>query len=242
MADVKGFNSTVAARTRAAEQLLGKADLRAAFEKLGGTAADLEPIRDAGREAEAFNQAQGAMQSNGKLATVAVLQSFADVQREYVLLLAVLRAMRGRLLEANPNDADAQRLDDIIANRAAVTVLEGKDEGAPKKAARSKAQENVRAEIERDLVDLIGFQAVSAALTARGWTTARLNKLLADARSFSGKLGDRAATKGASKDATRAEQEAVSRQAQAWSAAYGLLSALARMDARVRALLTEARR
>jgi hypothetical protein len=242
MADVKGFNSTVAARTRAAEQLLGKADLLAAFVELGGTAADLEPIRDAGREAEAFNQAQGAMQSNGKLATLSVLQSFADVQRDYVLLLAVLRAIRGRLLEADPKDADARRLEDIIANRAAVTVLEGKDDGAPKKASRSKAQENVRAEIERDLVDLLGFQAVSSNLTARGWTASRLNKLLADARSFSGKLGDRAATKGASKEATKAEQLAVSRQSQAWAAAYPLLSTLGRMDARVRALLTEARR
>lgn len=242
MGDVKGFNSTVAARTRAADQILTKRDLLAAYQSLGGTVDDLEPIRDAGLEAEAFNQAQGAMQSNGKLATVAVLQSFADVQREYLLLLAVLRAILGRLLEADPKDPNAQRLEDIIANRAAITVLEGKEDGAPKKASRSKAQENVRAEIERDLVDLLGFQEVAAALAGRGWDAARLNKLLADARSFSGRLGDRAATKGASKEATKSEQGAASRQSQAWKAAYGLLSALARKDARVRALLTEARR
>lgn len=242
MADSRGFTAVTAARTRAADVILTTQDMLKAFVDLGGTKGDLEPVRDAGREAEAFNQAQGSMASSGKIATVEVLQRFLDVQREYVLLLAVLRAIRGRLEEANPADPDITRLDDIIANHAALTVLEAKQEGAGKKTAASKAQENVRAEIERDLVDLIGFGAIAGALEERKWTPARLNALLDKTRGFAGKLGNRAATKGAAKDATKAERAAVTRQNAAWSAAYGLLSALGRKDSRVRALLAEARR
>lgn len=144
-------------------------------------------------------------------------------------------------MAANPDDPNAQTLADIIANRAAVTVAEGKED-APRKASKSRAQENLRAEIERDATDTIAFSAIATNLDQRGWTAARLAKLRDDSRALSGKLGDRAASKGAAKDATAREQAAVERQTAAWGSTYSLLRLVAHEDARVELLLTEARR
>lgn len=242
MAATRGFTSLTAARTRTATHILSTPDLLALFATVGGLPIDLEPIRDAGLEAEAFNQAQGSMQSNGKVATVNVGVAFSALQRDYVLLLAACRAILGHLLAANPKDPNAETLAGIIENRAAVTIVEGKEDGDPKKAAKSKAQENVRAEIERDAVDLIKFTAIAPLLAARGWTAARLNSFRDEARRLSGKLGDRTASKGAAQEATANERAAVTRQSAAWGAAYSLLRSLARKDARVSVLVAEAAR
>lgn len=242
MAKKQAFTKMVAARTRAANHILNSPELMTRFTKAGGLAEDLEAIRDAGLEAEALNHAQGSMQSSGKVATVAVGIAFGTLQREYVLLLAALRAIEGRLLQANASDPNAEKLADIIANRAAVTVSEGTEEGAAKKASKSRAQENLRAEIERDAADVIAFTAIASALTQRGWTANRLSALEQAAKALAGKLGDRAASKGAAKDATLREQEAVARQTAGWESAYSLLRIVAQQDARVQLLLTEARR
>ncbi|MBM4783850.1 MAG: hypothetical protein GQE15_39780 [Archangiaceae bacterium] len=242
MADTKGFTSLTAARVRAATHILSIPDLLALYIGLGGLADDLEAVRDAGLEAEGFNQLQGSMLSTGKTATASVGVAFSTLQREYLLLLAVLRAIRGQLLRADPRDENAARLADIIANRAQLTVIEAKEEGGARKATKSRSQEATRAEIERDAVDLIDFSAMASTLAARGWNATRLNKLRNDAKALSGKLGDRAVSKGAAKEATKSEREAVTRQSAAWDSAYSLLRTLARKDTRVAALLAEARR
>lgn len=104
MADSKGFTSLTAARVRAATHILTIPDLLALYIALGGLADDLEAVRDAGLEAEGFNQLQGSMLSTGKTATASVGLAFSTLQREYLLLLAVLRAIRGNLLRADPRD------------------------------------------------------------------------------------------------------------------------------------------
>ena len=71
------FNSVVAARTRAANQILSTPDLVAKYVALGGLSRDLETIRKAGLEAEAANLGQSQSHSAGKSATVDILASFA---------------------------------------------------------------------------------------------------------------------------------------------------------------------
>jgi hypothetical protein len=246
MAAAKGYTSVVAARTRAAQQILSTPDLLAVFESRGGLKADLDDIVSAGRDAEAFNQAQASTRSDGKQATRAVLGEFADLQRDYVLLLGALRAILGSLKRANLNDPNVSRLADIIDNRASVTVSEVADlaegaTGAKRRVSRSASQEAVRAEIERDLTAVKGFSAIAAALTARTWTAQRIQALLTKTSSLSGKLGDRVAKKGASKAATTSERQAVARQSDTWASTYGLLVAAGRADARIAALLRDAR-
>lgn len=114
----KGFDSTVAARTRAAQQILSTPELLAAYVALGGLAADLQAIVAAGRDAEISNHAQGSARSDGKSATAEVLRSFDALQRDYSLVMAVVRAVRAAVARANPDDALLTRLDDIIANTA----------------------------------------------------------------------------------------------------------------------------
>ncbi len=245
MAGLNSFNATVSARTSAASQIKSTSDLLQQFTDLGGTVDDLDSIIDAGLEAEAGNHAQGASQSDGKVATAAALRAFAELQREYVALLAVLRAIRGQLLRADADDENAQKLAEIIANRAAVTVTEGAAdaEGKKKKVSRaSRALEDVRAEIERDSGDVAKFSAVQKRLAERKWTAQRVTKLGAAAKALAGQLGTRTAKGGASKEATLREREAVARQTQAWSASYGILQSLGRRDARVGVLLREASR
>ena len=247
MAAAKGYTPVVAARTRAAQQILSTPDLLAVFQARGGLKDDLDDIVSAGRDAEAFNQAQASTRSDGKQATREVLVEFADLQRDYVLLLGALRAILGKLRRADPDDPNVSRLEDIIANRASLTVSEVSDlaegsTGPKRRATRSTSQEAVRAEIERDLTAVKGFSAIGASLTARTWTAQRIQTLLTKTSSLSGKLGDRVAKKGAVQAATTSERQAVARQNDSWGSAYGLLAAAARTDARIAALLRDARR
>lgn len=136
------FDGIVAARTRTAVQIRTSRDLMAGFTAVGGVEADLVAIETAGKEAETHNQAQGAAASDGKGATLEVYASFTALQREYVLLLAALRAIQGQRQSANANDPVAGKLADIIANRATVTIIEGdaQDDGKKKRrAAASRA-------------------------------------------------------------------------------------------------------
>lgn len=239
----KGFDQTVAARTRGAQQILSTPELLAAYIALGGLAADLQAIVAAGREAEISNHAQGSARSDGKAATAEVLRSFDALQRDYSLVMAVVRAVRAAVARANPDDPLLTRLDDIIANTAAVTVEINEQPDGKKTRTRSKAlsQEAIRAEIQRDAEALLALAAVQAALAERRVDRPRLERLRDGAGGLSGKLGDRAAKKGASKDATERERVAAASQRDLWGGVYGILAALGRQDARVSVLLKDAR-
>lgn len=239
----KGFDAVVAARTRAAQQILSSPDLLAAWIARGGLAVDLEGIAVAGRDAEAFNHAQGSARSDGKAATAEVIRAFNALQKDYSLVMAVVRAVRGDLARAKADNAIMTRLDDIITNTAAVTVEIHEQPDGKKSRTNSKAlsQEAIRAEIQRDTEALLAFTGVQQSLSARKVDTTRLQSLRDNAKALSGKLGERTSKKGAAKDATAREQEAAATQRDLWGSVYGILSALGRADARVAMLLKDAR-
>ncbi|MDP3503751.1 MAG: hypothetical protein Q8S33_25670 [Myxococcales bacterium] len=172
-----------------------------------------------------------------------MLRSFDALQRDYSLVMAVVRAVRAAVARANPDDPLLTRLDDIIANTAAVTVEINEQPDGKKTRTRSKAlsQEAIRAEIQRDAEALLALAAVQAALAERRVDRPRLERLRDGAGGLSGKLGDRAAKKGASKDATERERVAAASQRDLWGGVYGILAALGRQDARVSVLLKDAR-
>ncbi len=236
-----GFDTNVAARTRTADHILNTADLLAAYLALGGLRTDLEEIKSAGLQAEAYNQQQGAASSVGKAATLSVLQSYTALQREYALVMAVAQAVRGDLPAANA--AQLARLDDILANRAQLAVSIDDVDGQKKRTTRRQvSQEAVRAEIERDATALLAFADLAPRLDARRCPRSRLERLQADAKALAGKLADRVSKKGAVQSVTDQEQAAVSAQRARWGASYRLLAALAQRDTRVAQLLKDAAR
>src|SRR4051794_41032870 len=116
------YTSIVAARTRAAEYILGNKELLAQFEAKGGLKEDLIAIRDAGRRAEALDVAQKGAQAAGGAATVEVGETFANVQREYVSIMAVVQAVRHDFdRPGTPADLLAE-LDRILVNEAEVSI------------------------------------------------------------------------------------------------------------------------
>ena len=249
MPTAASFNSTVAARTRAADQILRSKDLLATYEGHGGLKDDLTFIRDVGHKAEALNQAQSGAQAAGGAATLAVLETFAGLQKEYKSVMAVVQAVLHDLQRAKaPHDVLAA-LEKILVNEAEVavrSVADGVDaQGKPvkKRAARRKVtQEALRAEIAKDAAALLALKPAHAALGKRRVDAKRLARLQAEADALAGKLADRAAAKGSVKSATAAERESVIEQRRVWGAAYRILAAAGREDHRIAALLKEAAR
>ncbi|MDC3954065.1 hypothetical protein [Polyangium jinanense] len=233
----------VAARTRAAQCILTRPELLALFQSFGGLASDLERIRDAGLEVEAQELAKSTAAGGGVAATADVMLHFAEVQKEYVAVMGVVRLVRQDHEDAGKTDIVAA-LQQIIKNEARVTVRtvqseEGKTERV---ASRSTSTEALRAEILKDARALVGLPAVHEALAARKVPVERLKKLEADADALSEKLSDRATKKGATKTATAAKSDAVQRQAKWWGAAYRILAMVGEADAQVAELLREAAR
>jgi vacuolar-type H+-ATPase subunit I/STV1 len=242
MSQIVTFDATVAARTRAAAQILATPALLASYEAKGGIQEDLEHIRDHGLAAEALSQAQSAAQAQGGATTLAVLGSFVALQKEYSAVMAVVQAARRDLEKAKAPIEVQSAVDKILVNEAEVTfktVLD-KDGKAKKRAVKSAGQEALRAEIARDARALLNLASFHNALEKRKVNSPRLNQLILVAESLAGKLAGRASAKGAQKMATRALHDAVSEQKQVWSACYRLLAAVGHDDARVAHLLSEA--
>jgi hypothetical protein len=81
---VKAFNSKVAARTRAAVQIMEKTpDLLSKYEKTGGLRRDLEAVAKAGTEAEAVEK-----QENAWKACVRMLRALGNRDERVRRLLA----------------------------------------------------------------------------------------------------------------------------------------------------------
>jgi hypothetical protein len=244
MAAIVTYDSTVAARTRAAAQILATPDLLSLYESKGGLKADLEKIRDRGQEAEALSQAQSGKQAAGGAATLDVLATFTALQKEYSAVMGVVQAARYDLGEAKTATDVLNAVDRILVNEAEVTIktVVGADGSSKKVAVKRASQEALRAEIARDARALLDLSAVHAALKKRKVDKSRLTKLLAAADALSGKLAGRAAAKGEQKQATAALRDAVSAQKQVWGACYRLLASVGQDDTRVAQLLTDAAR
>jgi hypothetical protein len=238
------FDSTIAARTRAAAQILATQELLASYEAKGGTREDLESIRAHGQTAEALSQAQSGAQAKGGAATIHVLSTFVALQKEYAAIMAVVHAARLDLVRASAPVVVLSAVDRILVNEAEISIRtvvdeEGKEK---KKAVKRVSQEALRAEIAKDGRALLDLTAIHAVLEKRKVDAVRLGKLITASESLSGKLAERAAAKGAQKSATTALHDAVSEQKQVWAACYRLLVAVGSEDARVAQLLTEAAR
>ena len=244
MSKLVTFDSTVAARTRAAVQILATPDLFASYEAQGGIKEDLESIRDHGQEAEALSQAQSAAQAAGGAATLYVLGNFVRLQKEYTAVMAVVQAARLDLTRASAPVEITSAVDRIMVNEAEVAIRTAVDpDGKSKKTAVKRvSQEALRAEIVKDARALLDLSGIHAILTKRKVDAPRLSAMIAVAESLSGKLAERATAKGAQKLATAAMHDAVAAQKQLWGACYRLLAAVGEEDARVAQLLTEAAR
>lgn len=244
MAHSKSFNSVVAARTRAASQILSTPELLAGYQDIGGLPSDLKAICDAGLRAEAANLAQSTSKATSGAATVAVLASFAALQKEYAAIMGVVKAVQHDLERVGAPPDVVEALRHVLVNEAelAVIVETGEDGKKKRTTRRSASQESLRAEIEKDASALLALSGAQAALAARKVESARLTALQAAARELSGKLSDRTAKKGATKTTTADEIKAVTEQRASWGACYRLLAALGAKDARVAALLADAAR
>lgn len=237
------YNASVEARTRAAEFIRSHPELLARFLEAGGLEPDLVAISESGREAEAANLAQSGRLADGKAATLDLSRRFAELQREYKRVMAVVRAVRGDLARsgvAGREELEAA-LDQILADETAVTVtLSDRDGKRAREVRRSTSQEAIRAEIQKDAAALSGLTAAHEALAARKVTLERLGQLRDAAAALSGQLATRVAKKAERKTATEAETAAVTRQLQVWSSTRRLLRAID--DPRVDALLDAVRR
>ena len=244
MSSLITFDSTVAARTRAAAQILSTPDLFASYEAKGGTQEDLESIRDHGQAAESLSQAQSAAQAAGGAATLQVLSTFVTLQKEYVGVMGIVQAARRDLVKAGASISTLSAVDQILVNEAEVAIrttvtADGKK---ARKAVKKASQEALRAEIAKDARALLALTAIHPALANRKVDAARLGAMVATAGSLAGKLAERATAKGAQKSATSAMHTAVSEQKVVWGACYRLLAALGSENAGVAQLLTEASR
>ena len=153
----RGFNSVVAARTRAAREILESPDLLDKYREVGGLPRDLEGIVQAGEMAEAANLGQSQTKSKGKVATARVLAQFLALKNEYSVVMGVVSRVRAELAESGDSPELVTRLDSIIVNEAQVSVTVTADEtGAKKrKVSRSVSQEALRAEIAKDAAALL---------------------------------------------------------------------------------------
>lgn len=245
------FDSRVAARTRAAEQVLRSKELLTLYEAVGGLKSDLEEIRDLGQQAEALSGVRSGRKAAAGAATLTVLHQFADLQREYVAVMAVVVAVRRDLQRAGASQKTLQALGQILQNEAQVTLSPAPvpAEGPPptpggttrgRKARRSQSQEAIRAEIARDAAGLLALKEAHAALAKRGVSVKRLGALAEAAAALTASLASRAESRGQGEAATASLSELVTQQRLAWGACYRLLTAVASQDDRVRLLLTEA--
>jgi len=141
MAEINPFNSTVAARTRAADQIVRQPDLLAVYEARGGLREDLVAIRDAGKRAELLSGAQSVAQAAGGAATSDVLTDFGALQDEYKSVMAVVKAVEGDLTRAGADATVLSAVERILVNEAEVSVrkvADGVDADGKAKTKRTR--------------------------------------------------------------------------------------------------------
>lgn len=241
---VETFNDRVAARTRAAAQIVAQPDLLAVFLSVAGTKEDLEAIRDHGLRAQILNQAKSSARGSKEAATLELLKEISEVHSEYLIIMNAVRAERGAQIEAQAPESVIKKIDDVIENRAQVSerVATLEDGTTLKLRKPSEAQEAVRAEIVRDMQLLMTLTEIHPALANRQVTVERMQRLHDRAQAIAEKLATRAELAGTTTDRKKAEAEAVRMQSVRWSASYGTLQLAARRSAAIAKLLKEASR
>lgn len=243
MATIRTFDARVAARSRAALEILGNKELMALYQGAGGLKDDLDAIVAAGRKAEALSHARSGQKALSETATLDVLSAFASLQQEYAAIMAIVQAVRFDLRRDGAALETQQALEAILKNEAPVLYRPavGDDGKAKRRAVQSASQEALRAEIHKDAVALLALSAAHAALKKRGVSPARLTALRDGAAALSSQLSSRATQKGASQAATAAIRAAVAEQKAVWAACYRILDSAGQKDSRIRQLLKDAR-
>jgi len=237
------FNTTIAARTRCAQQVLTTPDLLQLFEAQGGVAQDLVDIVESGNRAETFNLAQSQANAGAVAASAEALEQYKRLQREYAMVMGILSAVRRDLEKAGADETTLAQVGRVMANETQLHLTTVEVSGEKKrKAQSSRSHEAVRIEIEKDACGLLALTAAHGHLARRKVDVPRLEALRDAARALSGKLAQRAAQRGAKKAATREEREAVAEQTAAWTATYRILAQVGARESRVRSLLGEAAR
>jgi len=257
MANARTFDSIVAARTRAASEIMNNPELLTTYERRGGKRADLAKIVEHGQRAERLHQMQSEMQAAGGAATTTVLTEFLALQREQTQVMAAVRAVVNDLREAGAPVEVVQGLTKILVNEARVVLRpvedEGEEEGGSedggegegegkrprRRAVRSQSQEAVRAEIQKDAGALLQLTAAHPALAERQVDHERLETLYANAQGLSGRLATRVVRKAEAQGATKAVRNAAAAQRRIWGSSYGLLTLAAQDDVRIRQLLAD---
>ncbi|MGC4122053.1 MAG: hypothetical protein QM765_47230 [Myxococcales bacterium] len=237
-----GQEAVIAARARCAKQIQDSPNLFAKYEAVGGLADDLKRIIDAGERYAALALAQSQSQASGSEATMQILEKYSDLQRDYSGVMAAVEAVKHDLERASADSELIAQVEKILINETPTVLVPVTGQDGKSKKVRSKSQEAVRSEIEKDAAALLALDGAKDALEARKVTRTRLEKLLADAKALAGKLADRAAKKGAKVSATQARKDVDATQRQAWGACYRLLALVGQQDESIASLLREASR
>ncbi|MEP7126721.1 MAG: hypothetical protein ABJE95_37675 [Byssovorax sp.] len=237
MSQVVTLDSTVAARTRAAAQILATPALLSTYEARGGIPEDLQSIRDQGLTAEALSQA-----TFGGAATLAVLGPFVALQKEYAAILGVVQAVHHDLVRANAPAEVRSAVDEILANEAEMpskTRIE-KPGKARKKASKSVNPAALLATIAGHARALLNVASIHNALDRRKVNRPRLEQVILVAESLSNKMTGHAGARGEETTATAALGSAIDEQTRVWSACSRILAAAGNDDVRVALLLSNA--
>lgn len=240
MPPVKNFNTTVSARTAAADYVLKHPPLLAAFQGHGGLKRDLQSIYQSGVDAGAADMEQSGRKAESKGATASAQGGFATLCGDYKPTMAVLQAVIADMREDGVDPALIKRAEQILKNEVAVHVSEPDAATGKRTTKRSAGLEPMRAEIHKDATALVKFTAIHPRLNERKVTLARLKKLESDAAALRGAFAEKTAKKGSTKTATKAERDAVTRQKARWGSCYRLLLRTAKDSAELANLLAEA--
>jgi hypothetical protein len=268
MSTPRTFNSSVAARTRAADEILRSAERLAIYVAQGGRAEDLRQIVELGQRAERQHQDQTWTQAAGGAATETVQTQFRAMRSEYRKVKAAVRAVMKDLGESGAPVEVLRTVQQVLADESEKILLPIADEGAPegapeapegapeapegapeapegrppRRAVRSRSREAVRAEVQKDTGLLIQLEAAHPALAERKVDLPRLEKLHSDAQALSGKLATRSARKGQAKGKTQTLRSTVAEQRRVWGTIYPLLELAGQADPGIAELLAATRK
>lgn len=255
MSTPTSFNSTVAARTRAAKTIRDTPELLAIYEKRGGLKRDLDRVVAAGEQAEAANRVQGEAQAAGGDTVGSVRADFEALKLEHADIRSVLPVVRHELEAAGVASATLHGIDHVLADTREVGMsaakapqtLEAAGENAeapaaPKKHAhRKESDEAVRAEVAKNAGELIDLckqdHAFAKALVERGVKLARLEALQRKADALTAGIATRDTGHATAQAATAAEHQATADQSRAWRACYPILHKAGHDDPRIPVLL-----
>jgi hypothetical protein len=241
------FNSTVAARTRAAAEILRVPEYLANYVQAGGRAEDLTKVVDLGQRAELLHQEQSQTRAAGGAATETVQVRFEAVRGEYSKVMAAVQAVEKDLIEAGAPVEVVRAVRQILANESERVLLPADGEAAPgesprRRSVRSRSQEALRAEIQKDTGALIQLEAAHEALAERKVDRPRLDELHRGALELTGQLAVRVTRKGKAKGTTQSLRGMVTEQRRVWGTIYRLLRLAGQADPRIKELLADTRK